>query len=269
MPTPSSALTVVPIFSPQPPGDLVAAGVEAPGDNSASLTSSGFSVTYDALIERYLIKVPSMPAGYFYRRSAGDVDAGWLIGTLATLDRTDEHGHVDVLNPSNPQLQLTYTTLAQYNGEDARGVPFGFLAFGPATPSGGIPVTGSASYSALIRGASVERYATVFGTAAMQFDFAGGTLSGHIDPILHDPTGLGFNDQPLGRYEFINTVYSAGSAIFSGQLSNRSVAGTGSFSGQFTGPAAQELMARWSAPYVFPGFSQTNEMFGVLVGKRQ
>jgi hypothetical protein len=192
-----------------------------------------------------------------------------LIGTLATLDKTAEHGVVDVLKPSNPELQLTYTTLAGYNGSDGQGVPFGWFAFGAATRTGAVPVTGSAAYSALVRGASVERNATVEGLAALQFDFGAGTLSGHMDPILHDPTGLGFNDTPLGRYEFVNTIYGSGSTTFSGQLSNPALTGLGSFNGLFTGPSGEELMARWSAPYQFPGISGTQQMFGVLVGKRE
>jgi hypothetical protein len=246
---------------------LATVGLEAPGDNSANLTSTGFSVSYDGLFERYLIKVPSMPSGYFYQKG-NDVDSSWWVGTLATLDRTSEHGSVEVLKPSNPQLQLTYTTLAGYNGSDA-GVPFGWFAFGSATPEGTVPVTGGASYSAIIRGAGTQRYAQVTGTAALTFDFGLGKLSGHLDPILTDPTGLGFNDTPLGRYDFVNTVYSAGSTAFSAQLSNASVTGLGSLNGLFTGPSAEELMARWSAPYQFPGVSGTSQMFGVLVGKRQ
>jgi hypothetical protein len=132
-----------------------------------------------------------------------------------------------------------------------------------------VPVTGTAAYNALILGASTARLAQVTGTAALTFDFGMGKLSGHLDPVLHDPTGLGFDDAPLGRYDFVNTVYSAGSTGFSGQLSNADVAGLGAFNGLFTGPSAAELMARWSAPYHFPGFTETNQMFGVLVGKRQ
>ena len=268
-PTPGSTLSIVDIFTPPPAGTLTAIGLEAPGDNRANLTGAGFSVSYDALFDRYLIAVPSMPSGYFYRRSAGDVDASWLIGTLATLDRTGAHGAVEVLKPSGAQLQLTYTTLAGYNGYSDTGVPFGWFAFGTATPVSGVPVTGTATYNALIRGASIERYAQVTGTAALTFDFGVGKLSGHLDPVLYDPTGLGFNDTQLGRYDFVNTVYSAGSTGFSGQLSNANVAGLGSFTGLFTGPSAEELMARWSAPYQFPGINQTQQMFGVVVGKRQ
>ena len=38
------------------------------------------------------------------------------------------------------------------------------------------------------------------------------------------------------------------------------------FNGMFTGPAAQELMSSWIAPYTLNG--QTSTMFGVWVGKK-
>ena len=71
----------------------------------------------------------------------------------------------------------------------------------------------------------------------------------------------------LGRYDFLNTVYGSGSTTFSGQLSKLGIAQFGAFDGQFTGPNAQELMARWSAPYIDPVTSQVSTMFGVWVGK--
>lgn len=267
-PTPTASLSSVGIFAPPAPdGQLAVVGLEAPGDNSATLTSSGFSVSYDALLGRYLIKVPSMPSGYFYR-TGNDVDPSWWIGTLASLDRTAEHGNLQVLKPSNPELQLTYTTMAAYNGYAGTNVPFGWFAFGTATPAAAVPTTGTASYNALIRGASTQRFGLVVGTAALQFDFGAGKLSGHLDPILTDPTGLGFNDIPLGRYDFVNAVYSSGSTTFSGQLSQPAVSGTGSFNGAFTGPSGEELMARWSAPYQSAGSTEANQIFGVLVGTR-
>ena len=93
----------------------------------------------------------------------------------------------------------------------------------------------------------------------LDFNFGAGTLSGHLDPILDGGS--------LGRYDFLNTVYGSGSTIFSGQLSKAGIAQFGTFDGQFTGPNAEELMARWSAPYIDPVTSQQSTMFGVWVGK--
>ncbi len=89
------------------------------------------------------------------------------------------------------------------------------------------------------------------GTASLLFNFGAGQLSGHFDPVYFYLGGMG-KSSPLGQYGFVNTVYSAGSTTFSGQLSNPSVTGVGSFDGMFTGPNAQELMSSWSAPYHDP-----------------
>ena len=108
----------------------------------------------------------------------------------------------------------------------------------------------------------------LIGTASFAFDFGAGKMSGHLDPTLTDQTGLGFNSFSLGRYDFVNTVYSPGSPSFSAQLSNSGVAGLGSLNGMFTGPSAEELMASFSAPFAWPELKTTGEVFGVLVGKR-
>ena len=255
------------IFQNPKDGAFAVVGLEAAGDKSGKLTSSGFSVTYDALLERYVMVVPSM-GNYFYRKSAGDVDPDWLIGTLASEVRTFEQGQVNVLKPSNSQLTLTYTTLAGYNTSTS-DVPYGWFAFGQPTTRGSVPVTGSASYNAIIRGSiSNMNGPQVLGSAALSFDFGAGSLSGHLDPVLHDPSGLGFQDIVLGRYDLISTVYASGSGVFSADLSNSKMSGLGSLNGQFTGPAAQELMARWSAPFQYPGFNDFSQIFGVLVGKK-
>jgi hypothetical protein len=65
----------------------------------------------------------------------------------------------------------------------------------------------------------------------------------------------------------VNTVYSVGSPTFSGELSRSGTTERGTFNGLFTGPAAQELMARWTAPIVDPNTKTTSQMFGVWVGK--
>jgi hypothetical protein len=49
-------------------------------------------------------------------------------------------------------------------------------------------------------------------------------------------------------------------------LSRSGIAEHGTFNGLFTGPSAQELMARWTAP--MPGPNTTQQMFGVWVGKK-
>ena len=43
---------------------------------------------------------------------------------------------------------------------------------------------------------------------------------------------------------------------------------SGSFDGLFTGPAAQELMATWTASAIDPNTQAPIDLFGIWVGKR-
>ena len=85
-------------------------------------------------------------------------------------------------------------------------------------------------------------------------------MSGKISPNLHQ----GFN---LGDLNFVNTVYSTGSSTFSGKF-DTNASGVNSFSGLFTGPAAQELIGKFAFPYVSPIDSKTYQADGAFVGAK-
>lgn len=148
-----------------------------------------------------------------------------------------------------------------------------YTAFGIATPAGGVPVTGSASYSGEIIGATsyrVEDYliggtvATwITGSISLAFNFQDGTLSGSMHPFLTewgDPIDLGV-------VNFRDTVYSTGATAFSGKFDTAAV-GTNGFNGVFAGPGAQEVMGRWNLPFVLPSNGQTYDAWGAFIGKR-
>jgi hypothetical protein len=242
--------------------DFAVLGLEASAINTSAdtLARDGFSVRYDTAANGYLVDLPSTDPFRFVSSSEdasywhGFVNTGFYGGTL-----------VDIFKPTstNPEIQLAYTSFGASSGYYAP--QFGFVAFGQATPASSIPVTGSATYNALVAGRSLDQFGVVGGDATFQFNFGAGTLSGHMDPVYRY-NGV---QTSLGRYDFINTVFGVGSATFSGRLSNSGTTTLGSFDGRFTGPAAEELMARWAAPYRNPSTQQWNEMFGVIVGRRQ
>lgn len=227
---------------------------------ASALVRDGFSVKFDAASNAYVIDLPFQ---------AGTASPGY---------------HVDSVGVAKPSdFQLTYTTI----GTIATGyytTSFGFFAFGSVTPTSGIPLSGTASYDANVVGRTLDSYfkanqtggsavtGSISGAATLQFDFGAGTLAGHFDPILtyFDETATPGIDKTinLGSYNFVNTVYGAGKADFSGQLSISGTSTPGAFDGQFTGPVAQELMARWTAPYLNPVTKQWSDMFGVWVGKK-
>jgi hypothetical protein len=69
-----------------------------------------------------------------------------------------------------------------------------------------------------------------------------------------------------GHFDFANTVVGIGQALgqYSGELARGTSTQHGSFNGMFTGPNAEELIGRWTAPYP----NSDNIMYGVWIGKK-
>ena len=151
------------------------------------------------------------------------------------------------------------------------GDKLGAVAFGIPTPAGGVPATGSATFSGSIFGQTTETYfnglymqtvpGNILGDIDLSFNFGGGTLSGSISPSLYMDTL-----QKLPSLQFTNTVYSIGSATFSGKFDS-TLNGANSFSGLFTGPAAQELIGSFTFPYASPADHHDYQAAGAFVAK--
>jgi hypothetical protein len=249
--------------------NFAALGLEASGltGSSTSLINSGFAVSYNAEAGVYVIDLPSSAPAGFYQNTANTPNNRFWNGAIADAPaNVFVDASVFKPQPTNPVIQLTYTTYAIY-GSTYQGGPFGFVAFGTPTPQGSVPVLGSATYNATVEGATLDTGDYIKGDATLQFNFGAGTLSGHFDPVIYDLLAYGDGGLSLGRYDFTNTIYSTGSTSFSGDLVQAGSSGHGSFDGLFTGPGAEELMARWTAPFTNPDTHQSSQMFGVWVGK--
>lgn len=252
-----------PSFAPPPPQT-------PPPPSAPPADAAPFGVTADATFATVGDDIHirwDHEAGVYELQLAG---AGWDI-----LQRAGTAGvSTEYYPPSSAyvvrlrhDLPYSYTNLAEV-AENGWGMRIGNFAYGVPTSPQNMPVVGSATYTANLFGTPADEVGVIGGTGLLSFDFAAGTLAGYLDPILIDPTGLGFESTALGRYTFVNSVYSTGSTSFSGKLSHTSVSGLGSFSGVFTGPLAQELMADWSAPMINPINNQPSTMSGVLIGKK-
>lgn len=244
-------------------------GLEAskPGVAASSLTRDGFSVQYNAEAGVYVFSVPSSAPGGFYENIGNTPNDRYWNGEIAEAPNVAIGASVFQPRATNPEIQLTYTTYAMYGSPYGDG-PFGFVAFGRPTAAGSIPVSGSATYNAAVEGATLRTGDYIKGNATLQFDFGNGTLAGHFDPVIYDLLAYGPGGLSLGRYDFTKTVYGAGATSFSGELSQAGLTANGAFEGSFTGPQAEELMARWTAPFNDPRTHTNSEMFGVLVGRR-
>jgi hypothetical protein len=264
-PTPTPTPTPTPAGSP-----IIFPGVTASTNfatlgyeqrNSAgALTSDGFSARYDASSKQYVFDFPASDPGPLDVYQTGD---RYWNAVLGGQPAGSPQIYVNAFRPGaqNFDFALTYTSFAEYT--DNSGLS-GVVAFGLPTPTSAIPVTGSATYKAFVAATADVGYG-ISGSASLQFNFGQGTLAGQFDPVIYD---LLAGNTPLGHYDFINTVYATGSSVFSGQLSSANVSGLGSFEGQFTGPGAEELMARFRAPFIDPYSKTQRNMFGVWVGSK-
>lgn len=267
-PPPPSSPTIFPNITTNT--DFAALGLQLSGNE---LVKNGFGVKFDAASNEYIIGLPTQVDSF---TSDNQNNSFWFghLGQGGTF--------ISVFRPSanNPEIQLSYTSFGvghSISNVDYYSTVLSFIAFGSATPASGIPLSGSATYNALVAGntvdntgsiggsASPQYTGSISGTATLQFNFGAGTLAGQLDPIL-TYNNVATN---LGTYNFVNTVFGAGSTDFSGQLSHVGTNTLGTFDGQFTGPAAQELMARWTAPYLNPTTQQWSNMFGIWVGKQK
>ncbi len=187
---------------------------------------------------------------------------------------------VTLLDPDyrqSPPLALTYTSLGNWDGkvpDPAKPgqtlIYSGMFIYGVPTAPGDVPVSGSAIYDAAVQGIAIfdgaaGAYEFVGGSAHLTFDFAAGTLAGHMDPTITQ----GWDEVALGRYSFAETVHGRGATSFSGRFEAAGVSGASSFDGRFTGPQAAELMARWNAPFVDPLKRGSGTMTGVWLGKKR
>jgi hypothetical protein len=172
------------------------------------------------------------------------------------------------------EYQYRYSNLAVWAAADAAGQGVGGItAFGMPTPVDGIPRSGSASYSGIIEGGSTvqctcgwdpgqQAMASVQGTVALNFNFATGSLSGALHPYLYGETL-----RDLGALPFGNAVFGVGSQTFSGTFATN-LSGPNAFSGQFTGPAAEELIGKWAFPLISPYDGSLQSASGAMIAKR-
>ena len=225
-------------------------GYEASGNTTKG---DDFAVRYDAAQQVYIIDTPYFAPGKF---DATSQDASsWTSDSFATILKP---------NPANPASPYKYTTSARYYGCPMGCSDLGVFAFGTATASSAVPTSGSATYQADAVGLALDSNLRVGGTASLQFNFGAGTLAGTFNPILLVEGG----PINLGQYSFVDSVFGVGSATFAGKLEHTSFDGLGSFNGHFTGPAAEELLGRWKAPYVNPINNNSSEIFGVWIGRK-
>ncbi|GAA5051820.1 hypothetical protein GCM10023208_12070 [Erythrobacter westpacificensis] len=193
-----------------------------------------------------------------------------------------------VLRPAddNPELALTYSSLLAFEYRSLDRLTYfdveqGYVAFGQLTPADAIPRTGQATYGALLYGQSDNTTMSngrggnyeVTGTGQFVVNFGAGTVGGSLSPWLYDPiagtlTQLGDYTLETGQITYDNSEFFPDPAFFGGIAGPNTPSGSGGYyQGQFTGPNAEELIARWFAQTVDPVSGGQLDIFGAAVGK--
>jgi hypothetical protein len=258
-------------------GDAYTTDASGNGAKASSAPSTqDVQFSFDASTNTYRIGLPGFEAGDLtspgYSGSAGQIATSSFSQVSAGSSATLQPAHVFLFVPGSNFSPYTYTSFGSWDGTTGEGSDGrtnhieGDFAYGIPTQAGDVPVIGSASYSAQIRGSiGAKFWLPVTGTANLSFDFGAGQLSGSMHPGIFDTFDGIIED--FGTYAFTQTVFSKGSTTFSGKFAVPGLPNAdSSFNGNFTGPSAAELMARFQAPYVFNG--QQGMMSGIWVGKK-
>ena len=288
-PTPTPTPASVTIFAAPAPGEYasVGASIAGPGGNLD---------TYQSANDRFGMVSTSQADQAHVRYTAGGYYEVKLAG--ADWDRLIPYKGMVTSEPNNNYFQpagvaqnygyivtrnsrtqgYSFSELGSW-GSEAQG-RWGYTAFGAATPQGGVPAVGSATFSGVVSGSTDAMVAnnlyggyvpiSTDGYVTLNFDFGAGSLGGQMDLYLPD----GMNPIPLGTFAFKETVFSPGSTSYSGRFET-SAPGQNFFVGQFTGPNAQETIGAWAMPFLFnqqgefiKGDGQVHQAFGAWIAKR-
>ena len=243
--------------------NLVTGGIPSP----PTTQGEQLSVRYNSASSQYEIMLPSSSFWEgLYRGPQGSQNIDF---------RTS--GTITGGSPTYFQLQqyagtgYTYSALALWGISSSQAGISGAAAFGIPTSAGSVPVAGSATYNGSISGNTTETSydllsnghwpALVEGSIGLSFNFGAGTLSGSISPTIYN-----LERRALAPMSFVNTVYSSGATSFSGSFNN-ALTGANRFTGQFTGPQAQELIGSFEFPYTSPDDGKVYQANGAFVAK--
>lgn len=277
-PPPPPQAEAVTIFSNPTAQDYSSVGVWG---NFGDLSSPPYSVDLTSVTnaESSQPKIRYTTDGYYEVQLPGD-GFSRLIHDESIANPTADNTVFELQSQMSRSFIITgsrnsgyrYSEMAKWARPDldfAQTIDMGFVAFGTPTLAGSVPVTGAASYLGQILGTTDLPAAAcdcgfpigVEGTVALNFNFGAGTLGGSMSVALSS----GWGAVPVGDYNFVQTVFSAGSTTYSGRF-DTNLAGDNFFLGRFTGPTADETIGAWAVPFTFQ--NETHQAIGAWIAKR-
>ena len=289
-PTPTPTSAAVTIFPQPSAGEYASVGVSIAGsggnlDTYANDTDRFGPVT-SADTEQMHIRYAQ--AGYYEIQMPG---SAWdrLVHYGGLLNATSDNNYFQPSGVAMNQGYLVISNSAKWDDYSysemgswgsASASRYGGTAFGVPTQASAVPTTGSATFDGKVQGSADIMQAdnlyggyaplSVDGTVNLNFNFSAGTLAGQM--TLFGPDGM--NPFEIGSFAFNDTVFSVGSATYSGKFDS-AAPGENFFLGRFTGPNAEELIGAWAVPFLFtkggelvPADGQVHQAFGAWIAKR-
>ncbi len=236
--------------------DYTASGtvVTSVTDQIANKTGSSVSITTndaDGVIQKVAITTPNGLVTW-------DTNNGDMIDTSgAVIAVTNPSSLGVVINKDNPSVPWQYQTFGIWEtGLDTNTGRIGSISVGESTTGSNIPLTGTVDFDGVSGGIYIDPVGKTYITASdlyARVDFGQRTIAmetvgtGKIDAVTGD---IGSGNYPVDlSLDMQGTLrYSAGLNSFTGTVSAPGMTGTvstpgmsGTSTGQFYGPAAQEL----------------------------
>lgn len=254
----------------QVPGTFATEAVQFDAGKNPVSVGGAVQFSYSATDNKYTISLPGYQPGQLVTTGAsGSASNGAWTNIINTVNDVTA-GSGSATQAVSVTLRWPGSTGLKFTGSgtwwaksQTYWAPDGIFAYGALTPAGSVPTTGSAAYTGELSGLASGQL-EVWGSVALNFNFAAGTLSGQMLPEIAPV----WDAVSLGTYTFRDTVYSPGSTSFSGAFQVSGSTGPSAFQGNFTGPNAEELMARWNAPFLNPDTNQWGTMSGIWTAKR-
>lgn len=253
-PTPSQTASLLP---PAPFGltasqNFAVLGWMRPKDGEVlPVTSPDLSFSWQATAKTYEARLPGYEAAQLFYTFPGNNLLAFSLKTATgqVLDRAM------TVNDGR-----RFSGRAGWHKREGESYPAGEFAFGIATPAGAVP-SGSARTFFLASGFEYPGRSSAI-DGELVFDPQNGKLSGYFDIAYVDAWGP---YEPV-RYQVTSTTYVPGSTNFSATIVIPDAPSPGTIEGQFTGPNAEEVILRWSAPVREPYNGKWELQTGVRLG---
>lgn len=232
------------------------------------------SFLYDNATDSYSITFPDGTSGQlalkYLNGSAGQIATS--TGHAVNGPSGDLGVLVTMPVPFSPGWRYTYSHYGEWsktkpNLDGSAVQTWGLFVYGYETPASAIPRTGTANYTGEIMATSPVDPWNVGGSVRLSFNYGAGVLTGNIHPVFNTNGFYPNLDHDYGQYDFAQTVYAVGDSRYSGIFSrNGTVLSDSWFEGSLAGPAAEEAIGRFVAPYSRDG--SNGALTGVWIAKR-